>query len=70
MVSAMANTTTTLRISEDLLSRADELVSWASTRPDLAPTGNATRATIMRAAILRGLESLERERKRTDGDDR
>ncbi len=44
--------------------RADELAEWVATQPDLAPTGYASRSSVLREAIRRGLDSLERQRDR------
>jgi hypothetical protein len=46
-----------IRLPEEWLTRADALAPWI-TRPGIA----ATRSDVLRAAIARGLESLEAER--------
>ena len=48
-------------ITKPELERADALVEWAAAQPELAPTGNASRSTVLREAIRRGLASLERQ---------
>lgn len=46
------------------LDRADTLTEWASNQPEIAPTGTATRSHVIREAIRRGLDSLERQKER------
>lgn len=53
-------------ITKPELERADALVEWATTQPELAPTGYASRSAVIREAIRRGLDSLERQRARDE----
>ncbi len=53
-----------LRIAARLLERLDELRPWVEGRGDLAPTGTVSRSDLVRLAVLRGLEQLERERRK------
>lgn len=51
----------TLRLPAAMLSRADALIEQAPTIPELAVVPKATRADILRVALLRGLTALEAE---------
>lgn len=46
------------------IDRAESLTDWAAKKSEIAPTGNAKRSHVLREAIRRGLDSLERQRKR------
>jgi hypothetical protein len=54
----------TLRVPVGTVERADRLVEWAATQPDLAPTGRGTRTDVLRAALVLGLEALARRERR------
>jgi hypothetical protein len=56
--------TITMPIAGEILARAEALRAWLGARVDLSPTGHATRAAVIRLAIYRGLEVLEREAER------
>ena len=49
-----------LRVSSDVVERADTLVAIVSRDPRLA-IGRVTRSSLLKLALLRGLESLEQE---------
>lgn len=51
-----------LRVTSDVTDRADVLVRKASARPGAA-LGRVTRSSILKAALLRGLDALEQEYK-------
>jgi len=53
---------TSLKLAPALLERAEALVEWVATQPDLAPTGRGTRADVLRAAVALGLAELDRRR--------
>lgn len=46
------------------IERAESLTDWAAKQPDLSPTGSASRSSVLREAIRRGLASMEREKAR------
>ena len=54
-----------LRLHRGYVDRAEALVEWFQSESKLTPTGQASRAEVLRAAIDRGLVELERMR----GDD-
>lgn len=51
-----------LRVTTDVLDRADALAARVSKDPKMA-LGTVTRSNVLRLALLRGLESLEAEYK-------
>jgi hypothetical protein len=51
----------TMPIASALLDRAEALRLYVQGRTDYAPTGHATRSTVIRLALAKGLEVLERE---------
>jgi hypothetical protein len=53
--------TLTIPLSPELLERSEALCDYVRTRPDYAPTGHATRAAVIRLALAKGLDVLERE---------
>jgi len=50
-----------LRLPQALVDRCDALVPVAGQAPELATAGEATRADVIRLAVLRGLAELEAE---------
>jgi hypothetical protein len=56
----MNETTITLRLPMDLLEKADALVPKVAGHGDLQAV-RITRSTVLRLALLRGIETLERE---------
>jgi len=50
-------------VMTDHLQRAEALVSKLSKHPLVAATGKVTRSTVLRLAIARGLDLLEKEHK-------
>ena len=59
----------TIRIPIAMAEKADGLLPWAATQPDVSPTGNATRTELLRVAMHLGLESLTRRERRGRGED-
>jgi hypothetical protein len=59
--------TVTMPLAADLLDRAEALRGYVRTRTDYAPTGHATRAAVLRLALARGLDALEREAQKRPG---
>lgn len=55
-----------LRLHRQVLARADALVSWVAESPVRCPTGEASRSDVLREAVLRGLQSIEDERRKED----
>jgi MoxR-like ATPase len=55
------NTPTQLRLTHDLLERADALIAMMATDPDVRALGMPTRTAVLRLAIARGLQDLERQ---------
>lgn len=53
-----------VQLSTREVDRAESLTGWAERQPLIAPTGHANRSTVLREAIRRGLDSLEREQAR------
>ena len=51
----------TLRFPVALLARATALVPYVARKAKWAPTGHASRALVLRIALDRGLDVLERE---------
>ncbi len=56
---------TSVRFPEGLLERADRLVEALQDDPEWAARGELTRSDILRIALARGIESLERSVKRS-----
>lgn len=54
---------TSVRFPEGLLERADRLVEALQDDPEWAARGELTRSDILRIALARGIESLERSAK-------
>lgn len=55
---------TSLRLPQDVLERADRLIPKLQNSPELrAGAGEVTRSVILRLALLRGLDELERSAK-------
>jgi hypothetical protein len=52
-----------LRVQADIAKRADELKPRVTRDRNLAAVGRITRSTVLKLALLRGLEVLEREYK-------
>ena len=48
------------------IERAEALSRWLMTQPDLAPTGYASRSAVLREAMRRGLDSLERLQRKSE----
>lgn len=46
--------------------RAEALTRWMMTQPDLSPTGYASRSAVLREAVRRGLDSLERLQRKSE----
>jgi hypothetical protein len=56
----MANSViVTLRLPKALLQRADELVPKLRDNDEMMAMGRVSRSTVLRLAVLRGLEALE-----------
>lgn len=53
--------TTSLRLPVELLDRADALVPFVATWPELGAHGKVSRSTVIRVALMRGLAALEAE---------
>ena len=62
MSAAKNEVPTSLRLPADLLERADRLAERLDKLPEFA-LARATRTSILRLAILRGLDALEQEAK-------
>ena len=54
------NTSTQLRLTHDLLERADALIAVMAADPEVRALGMPTRTAVLRLAIARGLQGLER----------
>jgi hypothetical protein len=54
------NTPTQLRLTQDLLERADALIEVMAADPEVRALGMPTRTAVLRLAIARGLRDLER----------
>ena len=52
-------TPTQLRLTQDLLERADALIVVMATDPEVRALGMPTRTAVLRLAIARGLRDLE-----------
>jgi hypothetical protein len=55
------NTPTQLRLTHDLLERADALIAAMAADPEVRALGMPTRTAVLRLAIARGLQDLERQ---------
>jgi hypothetical protein len=55
------NTPTQLRLTQDLLERADALITIMAADPEVRALGMPTRTAVLRLAIARGLQDLERQ---------
>ena len=56
-----AKTPTQLRLTHDLLERADALIAAMAADPEVRALGMPTRTAVLRLAIARGLRDLERQ---------
>jgi len=56
-----AKTPTQLRLTQDLLERADALIEVMAADPEVRALGMPTRTAVLRLAIARGLQDLERQ---------
>jgi hypothetical protein len=54
-------TPTQLRLTHDLLERADALITVMAADPEVRALGMPTRTAVLRLAIARGLRDLERQ---------
>jgi hypothetical protein len=52
-----------VRVSPDLLKRADRLIAKLGRDKSVTTIGNVTRSTVVKLALLRGLDALEAEYK-------
>jgi hypothetical protein len=59
-----AKTPTQLRLTHDLLERADALIAVMAADPEVRALGMPTRTAVLRLAIARGLQDLERQHQR------
>jgi hypothetical protein len=57
-------TPTQLRLTHDLLERADALIEVMAADPEVRALGMPTRTAVLRLAIARGLRDLERQYQR------
>jgi len=57
-------TPTQLRLTQDLLERADALIVVMAADPEVRALGMPTRTAVLRLAIARGLRDLERQYQR------
>ena len=55
---------TQLRLTQDLLERADALIAVMAADPEVRALGMPTRTVVLRLAIARGLRDLERQYQR------
>ena len=55
------NTPTQLRLTQDLLERADALIAVMAADPEVRAVGLPTRTAVFRVALARGLRDLERQ---------
>jgi hypothetical protein len=58
------NTPTQLRLTQELLERADALIAVMAADPEVRALGMPTRTAVLRLAIARGLRDLERQYQR------
>ena len=56
-----AKTPTQLRLTHDLLERADALIAIMAADPEVRALGMPTRTAVLRLAIARGLQAIERQ---------
>src|SRR5512146_779330 len=61
---SLAKTPTQLRLTQDLLERADALIEVMAADPEVRALGMPTRTAVLRLAIARGLRDLERQYQR------
>jgi hypothetical protein len=61
---APVQTPTQLRLTQDLLERADALIAVMAADPEVRALGLPTRTAVLRLAIARGLQDLERQYQR------
>jgi hypothetical protein len=54
---------TALRLPADILRRADALIPALSRTPTFAALGRVTRSTVLKLALMHGLDALEQEHK-------
>ena len=59
-----AKTPTQLRLTQDLLERADALIDVMAADPEVRALGMPTRTAVLRLAIARGLRDLEHQYQR------
>ena len=52
-----------VRVSPEMLKRADRLIPKLGRDTAVSTIGNVTRSTVVKLALLRGLDALEREYK-------
>jgi hypothetical protein len=57
-----------IRIPVALAEKADRLLPWAATQPDVSPTGHATRTELLRVAMVLGMDALVRRERRSRGE--
>lgn len=66
LLASMANNQLSLRLTDEILERAEALLPHLESDPALnAATAQVTRTTVLRYALLRGLAELEREQQET-----
>jgi hypothetical protein len=53
--------TTSIRVQQELLDRADALIPHLDSLAKAMPSGSLVRSDVLRIAMVRGLEELERE---------
>jgi hypothetical protein len=63
MVASVAGVQISIRVPSDALKRADSLRSKVGKDKNVAALGKVTRSTVLKLAMIRGLEQLEREYK-------
>ena len=59
-----SKTPTQLRLTQDLLERADALIAVMAANPEVRALGMPTRTAVLRLAIARGLRDLEHQYQR------
>lgn len=57
----MSTVMTSFRVSQDLLDRTDALIPTMAALPEYQVHGDLKRSAILRIALMRGLDELERE---------
>ncbi len=50
-----------VQLSAIEVARAESLREWAANQVSICPTGTASRTAVLREAVRRGLDSIERE---------